>query len=212
MANFNLNFNLNELELEEFGTWPLPIKAILVALVAVLIFTLGFLVDTQKIILALEQSKKIEVELKNQYEQKRHHAVNLQAYREQLKKMKESFGLLLKQLPEKTEVPALVEDISQQGLTVGLEFKAIKLLPEQTVHFYVELPIELSVVGNYHQLAEFVSKLASLPRIVTLHDFSITPLDTIKDGSQLLMVITAKTYRYASENRNGNEIGKVKST
>jgi type IV pilus assembly protein PilO len=205
MANFNLNFNLNELELEEFGSWPLSIKVILVGVLAIAIFTVGFLVDTKKSIIALEDSQKTEVGLKTQYEQKRHLAVNLQAYREQVKQLQKSFGLLLRQLPEKTEVPALIEDISQQGLAVGLEFKAIKLLPEQVVDFYVELPIELSVVGNYHQLAEFVSKLASLPRIVTLHNFSIVPLDeSIKDGSQLLMIMTAKTYRYASVN------GKVK--
>lgn len=198
MTNFNLNINLNELELEDFGSWPFPIKIILVGVLAVVIFVLGFLVDTRKSIATLNDSKKMEVEFKSQYEQKRHRAVSLDAYRQQLKSIKESFGILLRQLPEKTEVPALIEDISAQGLAAGLEFKSIKLLPEQKKDFYIELPIELSVEGNYHQLAEFVSKLAALPRIVTLHNFSITPIESNQDGSQLLMVITAKTYRYSS--------------
>jgi type IV pilus assembly protein PilO len=197
MANFN--FDLNELELEDFGNWPLPVKAILVVILAIAVFMLGFWVDTKRAIAVLNDSIKIEVNLKSEFEQKQHRAMNLVAYREQLKKMKDSFGTLLKQLPEKTEVPALVEDISQQGLAVGLEFKSIRLLPEKTVDFYVELPIELTLVGNYHQLAEFVSNVASLPRIVTLHNFSIVPLETIKDGSQLQMTMTAKTYRYTSE-------------
>lgn len=194
----NLNFDLNELELENFGSWPLPLKVILAGILAIALFVLGFWVDTKKSISVLEDAQKQEVELKTQFEQKHFRAVNLPAYREQMKMMKETFGTLLRQLPEKTEVPGLIEDISQQGLAVGLEFKSIKLLPEQTVDFYVELPMELTLVGNYHQLAQFVSNVSSLPRIVTLHNFSITPVEQIKDGSQLLINLTAKTYRYTS--------------
>lgn len=194
----NLNFDLNELELENFGSWPLPLKAILAGILAISVFVLGFWVDTKKSISMLEEAQKQEVELKSQFEQKHFRAVNLPAYREQMKIMKETFGTLLRQLPEKTEVPGLIEDISQQGLAVGLEFKSIQILPEQTVDFYVELPMELTLVGNYHQLAQFVSNVSSLPRIVTLHNFSITPVEHVKDGSQLLITLTAKTYRYTS--------------
>lgn len=197
MANFH--FDLNELELEEFGSWPLPIKLALAGTLAIAVFVLGFWVDTKKSIFILEEAQKKEVELKSQYEQKQHRAANLPVYRDQLKTMKASFGALLRQLPEKTEVPGLVEDISQQGLAVGLEFKSIKLLPEKTVDFYVELPLELTLVGGYHQLAQFVSNVSSLPRIVTLHNFAITPLQGVNDGSQLLITLTAKTYRYTSE-------------
>ncbi len=197
MANFT--FDLNELELEDFGSWPLPIKAFLVVGLAIVVFILGFCIDTQKSLSILENTQKTEVELKSQYEKKYHRAVNLAAYREQLNLMKVSFGDLLRQLPEKTEVPSLVEDISQQGVAAGLEFKSIKLLAEKRVDFYVELPIELTLVGGYHQLAEFVSNVAALSRIVTLHNFSIVPLDEVKDGSKLLMTMTVKTYRYTSE-------------
>lgn len=201
MANFN--FDLNELELAEFGSWPLPIKVTLAVTLAIAVFVLGFWVDTKKSIFILEEAQKKEVELKSQYELKHHQSVNLPAYRDQLKVMKASFGTLLRQLPEKTEVPGLVEDISQQGLAAGLEFKAIKLLPEQMVDFYVELPMELTLVGGYHQVAEFVSNVSSLPRIVTLHNFAIVPLAEVKDGSQLLITLTAKTYRYTSEQEEG---------
>src|SRR5687767_5372495 len=114
----NLNFNLNELELENFGSWPLPLKAILAGILAISVFVLGFWVDTKKSISMLEEAQKQEVELKSQFEQKHFRAVNLTAYREQMKIMKETFGTLLRQLPEKTEVPGLIEDISQQGLAV----------------------------------------------------------------------------------------------
>ena len=112
--------------------------------------------------------------------------------------MKASFGSLLRQLPEKTEVPGLIEDISHQGLAAGLEFKSIKLMPEKEIDFYVELPIEISVLGNYHQFGEFVSNVASLPRIVTLHDFTIKPVNNDTSGNNLEMNITAKTYRYTA--------------
>jgi type IV pilus assembly protein PilO len=116
-----------------------------------------------------------------------------------MKMMKASFGALLRQLPEKTEVPGLLEDISHQGLATGLEFRTIRLLPEKEIDFYVELPIEIAVIGTYHQFAEFVSNIASLPRIVTLHDFVIKRLSNEDTNERLMMNITAKTYRYTAE-------------
>lgn len=200
----NLSIDLSELELQEFGTWPLLVKMIIVALIFLLTCMFGFWVDSKKMRAVLENAQKTEVLLKSTYEQKQYRSVNILAYREQIKSIKTSFGDLLTQLPEKTEVPALVEDLSLQGLAAGLEFQGIKLLPEQKVNFYIELPIELSMVGSYHQLANFVSNVAALSRIVTLHDFMITPLPTsAKEGSQLLMTMTAKTYRYIAEDTEG---------
>src|SRR5690606_35583466 len=124
-------------------------------------------------------------------------AANLEAYKEQMKEMEISFGALLRQLPSDTEVPGLLEDITRTGLGSGLEFQEIKLLPEVAQQFYIELPIQISVVGNYHDFATFVSGAASLPRIVTLHDFQIVQNDrTSVAGGKLKMDILAKTYRY----------------
>jgi type IV pilus assembly protein PilO len=122
-------------------------------------------------------------------------AANLERYIEQMKQMETSFGVLLRQLPSDTEVPGLLEDITRTGLGSGLEFEEIKLLPEVTQPFYIELPIQITVTGGYHDLATFVSGVAGLPRIVTLHDFDIAPADP-EGGSKLRMSIQAKTYRY----------------
>ena len=112
--------------------------------------------------------------------------------------MEETFGALVRQLPSDTEVPGLLEDITNRGIASGLEFTSIDLQPEQAAEFYVELPIKMVVEGTYHDLGAFVSGIAGLPRIVTLHDFDIVPGDE-SDGS-LTLSITAKTYRYKDEN------------
>jgi type IV pilus assembly protein PilO len=122
-------------------------------------------------------------------------AANLEAYKEQMAEMEISFGALLRQLPSDTEVPGLLEDITRTGLGSGLEFEEIKLLPEVTQPFYIELPIQVVVVGSYHDLATFVSGVASLPRIVTLHDFDTKPVST-ESASVIRMSVMAKTYRY----------------
>jgi type IV pilus assembly protein PilO len=136
-----------------------------------------------------------EETLKQQYTAKAFQASNLEAYTAQMKEMETSFGAMLRQLPSDTEVPGLLEDITRTGLGAGLEFEEIKLLPEVTQQFYIELPIQITVTGNYHDLATFVSGVASLPRIVTLHDFDVKAA-TEGDTSKLRMSILAKTYRY----------------
>lgn len=194
-----MNIDFNELELDDISAWPMPVRVFTIFLICLAIIFLGYWFDTKKQLAQLDEKQKKEVELKNIFETKQHKAANLEAYKEQMAMMKESFGALLRQLPEKSEVPGLLEDISHQGLATGLEFKTIRLLPERQIDFYVELPIEISVLGNYHQLAEFVSNVASLPRIVTLHDFTIRQAG-LEDQSEILMMnITAKTYRYMSE-------------
>ena len=128
------------------------------------------------------------------FEEKAFKASNLDAYKEQMKEMENTFGALLRQLPSDTEVPGLLEDISHTGLTAGLNFNSIKLAPENSREFYVELPIDIEVKGGFLAFGSFVSAVAALPRIVTLHDFDIAPSS---EGTQeLVMKIRAKTYRY----------------
>jgi type IV pilus assembly protein PilO len=143
----------------------------------------------------LDGKRAEEETLKQQFSSKAFQAANLEAYKVQMKEMEESFGALLRQLPSDTEVPGLLEDITRTGLGSGLEFEEIKLQPEVAQQFYIELPIQMSVVGGYHDLASFVSGVASLPRIVTLHDFEIKPSEE-GNISKLRMRVLAKTYRY----------------
>ena len=192
------DFNINELDVNDVGTWPWVAKGIVVVLVFSGLLFAGYWVDIKKQFSSLDFAEQEELDLRANFETKQHLASNLDAYKEQMAMMKASFGSLLRQLPEKTEVPGLIEDISHQGLAAGLEFKSIKLMPEKEIDFYVELPIEISVLGNYHQFGEFVSNVASLPRIVTLHDFTIKPVNNDTSGNNLEMNITAKTYRYTA--------------
>lgn len=198
-----MNLNLNELDLNDIGGWPWVAKGIAIFFISVGIIVFGFWLDTKKQLRSLEQYEQEEQKLRQTFEYKQHQAANLDAYKQQIKTMKASFGALLRQLPEKTEVPGLLEDISHQGLATGLEFRTIRLLPEQEIDFYVELPIEIAVIGNYHQFAEFVSNIAALPRIVTLHDFVIKRLSQDENQERLMMNITAKTYRYTAEGEIG---------
>jgi len=204
-----MNVNLNELDLNDVGVWPLPVKIVTIGIISLMILFLGYWTDTKKQLSYLDRSEEEELTLRTTFEEKQHKAANLDAYKEQMANMKASFGALLRQLPEKTEVPGLIEDISHQGLAAGLEFRSIRLMPEKEIDFYVELPIEISVVGNYHQFGEFVSNVAALPRIVTLHDFVIHPITNDSSGDSLIMNITAKTYRYTADDpenvAKGNE-------
>lgn len=194
-----MSLNLNELDINDIGEWPWLAKGVMILFITIGIMLMGFMLDTRKQIRSLDQQEQEEKKLRETFEYKQHQAANLAAYQEQIQTMKASFGALLKQLPEKTEVPGLLEDISHQGLATGLEFRTIRLLPEQAIDFYVELPIEIAVIGNYHQFAEFVSNIAALPRIVTLHDFVIKRLSQQDKEERLMMNITAKTYRYTAE-------------
>ncbi|MCQ4346347.1 type 4a pilus biogenesis protein PilO [Pseudomonas stutzeri] len=188
--------NLSELDANNLGSWPLPIKFVAGLLLLVAVLALGYNFHLQDLQAQLEQQQGQEATLKQQFSTKAFQAANLEAYRQQMVEMEQSFGALLRQLPSDTEVPGLLEDITRTGLGSGLEFEEIKLLPEVTQQFYIELPIQIRVVGTYHDLATFVSGAASLPRIVTLHDFDIKPQAKADDSSKLVMSILAKTYRY----------------
>src|SRR5262249_24142310 len=146
----------------------------------------------------LQRRQAEELTLRQQFHEKHAKAVNLELYKQQLKDIERSFGALLRQLPGKTEVPSLLVDISQTGLAAGLQEKLFQPQAEQKKEFYAELPIKIRLTGSYHQFGEFVSGIAALPRIVTLHDIDIKP-DNKDAYDQLSLELTAKTYRYMDE-------------
>ena len=187
--------DINDLDTNNMGSWPPAIKVLMGVVVAVLVLSIGYNFSTSELEDQLELKREEESSLKEQFASKSHMAANLELYTQQMKEMENSFGVLLRQLPSDTEVPGLLEDITRTGLGSGLEFEEIKLLPEVTQPFYIELPIQITVTGAYHDLATFVSGVAGLPRIVTLHDFDLAPLNP-DDGPKLRMSILAKTYRY----------------
>ncbi|WOJ92641.1 type 4a pilus biogenesis protein PilO [Congregibacter variabilis] len=187
-------FDINDISLDNIGTLPVVVKAILCILLFGLVLVGGYYYHVKDLQLQLASVQAREATLKQDYEKKAFQVANLDAYRRQMAEMEESFGALISQLPSDTEVPGLLEDITNKGLLNGLEISTIDLQPEVSREFYVELPIAIVASGSYHDLGAFVSGMAGLPRIVTLHDFTITG-----DGSNsagLNMSITAKTYRY----------------
>lgn len=180
---------------DSIGIWPAPVKVVLAALVTAGCLAAGYFLHIQNLREELEGERREEVSLRQNFEQKAYMAANLEEYRAQTLEMEAAFAQLLRQLPSRTEVPGLVDDITETGLGSGLEFENIALSDELMQEIYIELPIDIEVVGNYHDFATFVSGVASLPRIVTLHDFNIDR----KDDVFLQMKITAKTYRYMEE-------------
>ncbi len=192
---------LGKIDPHDVSKWPIALKAIVIVALSVGVLGAGYWFDTQDQIAALKVAEKKEQELKDVYKVKQSKAANLEAYRAQMDEMKLSFGAMLRQLPSKTEVAELLVDVSQTGLQNGLEFDLFKPEAEVPAEFYAELPIKVRVSGNYHEFGKFVSDLAELPRIVTLHDFVIKPnKGAIKNGeSSLIMEATAKTYRYIEE-------------
>ena len=187
-------FDLADLDLDNMGSWPNALKATVMALLFLLLLGAGFywhIEDLNKRLAGVEQE---EQSLRRDFEKKAFEAANLDAYKAQLAAMEERFGALVAQLPSETEVPGLLEDITDKGELNGLSIKRIDLLDEQAETFYVELPIAIEAVGSYHDLGAFISGMAGLPRIVTLHDFEIILSDGA--GPMLDMSIQAKTYRY----------------
>ena len=195
----NLIEELRSLDPRDPGRWPLAIRAGAVGLafvVLTLVLSYVFVWDEQRP--ELQRREDAEQALRQEFKTKHAKAVNLEVYKQQLKDIERSFGALLRQLPGKTEVPNLLVDISQTGLSAGLEEKLFQPQAEQKKDFYAELPIKISLTGSYHQFGEFVSGIAALPRIVTLHDIEIK--SATKDAyDQLTLDLTAKTYRYLDE-------------
>lgn len=199
--------NLSEIswDLEYAGSWPAAVKAFVIAMLSVVLVGLWYYLDTSTQLeqLTVEQGK--ETELRSAFEQKQRKVANLDEYKEQLLEIEKSFGDLLRQLPNKTEVPELLVDVSQTGLASGLEFGLFKPGAESIKDFYAELPIEVKVVGDYSNFGSFVSGLASLPRIVTVHNIKIVPNDAKNaqahkgDKFPLTMGALVRTYRYLDE-------------
>jgi len=190
--------DLNEInwDFNQAGTWPFPIKLTVILLVCVLVAGAWVYYDTLDQSAKLEQVQNNEVKLKQTFEAKQRKAANLEAYKQQLKDMQEQFGAMLQQLPSKTEIAELLVDVSQTGLASGLEFELFQPLGESRRDFYAEKPIRIRVSGTYHEFGAFVSGLAALPRIVTLHNVTLTPR---ANSEQMTMSATAKTYRYLDE-------------
>lgn len=193
------NFDWNDLQdLDTIGVWPAPVKAIIVLFIFIGCIAAGYFLHIQNLQTELQSVEGAETTLRVEFEQKAFLAANLEAYRAQTVQMEESFTELLRQLPSQTEVPGLVDDVTDTGLGSGLAFATITLEPEAIQEFYIELPMDIAVVGDYHDFGTFVSGVASLDRIVTLHDFAIR-----RRGDAFLdMNIVARTYRYKDVDEN----------
>ena len=204
---------LRALDPRDVGRWPLPVRGFFIALIFGVVAAFAWYMfvwnDDRPI---LQKAEADELDLRSQFENKQQRAANLDAYNAQLAEMERSFGAMLRQLPGKTEVPNLLVDISQTGLAAGLQEKLFQPAGEQSKGFYAELPIKIRLVGTYHEFGTFVSGIAALPRIVTLHDIQITPVNDKAGGyDNLTMDVTAKTYRYIEDEGCGHAAAKKKS-
>lgn len=200
IRNFDLrSVNLRDIDVRAAGDWPVAGKIVAVALVGLLMLVAGYHFVISKTLEDLESRRHAEEQLRQEFLTKYRQAVNLDAYREQLVQLKESFEAMRRQLPDSNEIANLLVEITQAGLGRGLEFKLFQPGEARPSGFYAELPISIEVTGSYHQLAEFVSDVAAFPRIVTLHDLSMTPAG--KDTDLLVMKGMAKTYQYLEEDK-----------
>ena len=195
------DFSKLDLDPNNIGNWPGPLKGIVILILCAAVLGAGYWFDTKDQLVVLETAQAKEIELKRVFEFKQKKSANLEALREQLKEMKASFGDLLRLLPNKTEIEGLLVDISQSGLSAGLEFELFKPGAEQVAEFYAIQPIAIRVVGTYHEFGNFVSTVAALPRIVTQHDVNMAPKAQGPAGgnNELVMNLVAKTYRYLEE-------------
>ena len=191
--------DLRSLDWRDPGRWPLPVRLGALGIWFVVAFQiLGYVFVWQQQQPDLESFRQEELKLRAEFRDKHSKAVNLELYKQQLADIERSFGAMLRQLPGRTEVPNLLVDISQTGLAAGLQQQLFQPMPQQNKDFYAELPIKIRLTGTYHEFGDFVSGIAALPRIVTLHDVDIKQIG--KGGNdQLQLDVTAKTYRYLDE-------------
>ena len=195
----NIVDELKSLDANDVGRWPFAFRASVIVTVFAAVLGLGvywFIIQDK--LPQLQRSQADEETLRVTFENKQRKAANYDAYKEQLSQMEQSFGTMLRQLPGETEIPSLIVDISQTGLASGLREKLFQPQSEVPKDFYAEKPIMISLSGGYHEIANFVSGVAALPRIVTLHDINITP-DNASNFDELTLEVTAKTYRYLDE-------------
>jgi type IV pilus assembly protein PilO len=201
-----MNFldELQSLDFNDIGRWPFLYRAAAVALAGVVATMAGiYLFVYEEKIPLLEKAEAEESELRVIFEEKQRKAANFSAYQEQLAEIERSFGTMLQQLPGKTEIPNLLVDISQTGLGAGLEEKLFQPKAELRKDFYAEKPIQIKLDGSYHEFGNFVSDIAALPRIVTLHNIEIRPVGKSKGYDNLVLNVTAKTYRYLEDDEAG---------
>jgi len=194
----------HHLEPENIGSAPLSVRMGVIIILCSIIIGAGLWYDTQNQLLELEKHEKQEITLKEDFKIKAKQAAKLELYKEQLAEMNATFGALLRQLPEKTDVESLLVDVSQTGLAAGLEVNKFKPSEEEKKGFYAELPIALEVIGSFHQMATFISGIAALPRIVTISNMKLElskkdANDKTKSDDKLQMSAVAKTYRYLQE-------------
>jgi len=197
MKNYDVSEFLeqfNDLEIENIGQWPTPVKVVMALILAGLVGFLTHLMLVKDKIQILDNVKAEEVTLKQEYASKYHIAANLELFQQQMAEAETIFANQLRSLPESHETPGLLDDITFIGTTSGLDFVKLNWQPEITKEIYIELPIDIEVVGEYHDFGNFVSKIAGLPRIVTLHDFTISIPNSENDT--LNLTLQAKTYRY----------------
>lgn len=197
-----MNFleELQSLDFNDIGRWPFVFRASAVGLVSVIAIVAGlYLFVYQEKIPALEKAEAEETELRSTFEAKQRKAANFDSYKDQLAEIERSFGTMLQQLPGKTEIPNLLVDISQTGLAAGLEEKLFQPVDENPKDFYAEKPIKIKLDGSYHEFGNFVSDIAALPRIVTLHDIEIAAAENDGSYDNLVLNVTAKTYRYLED-------------
>ena len=196
-----MNFldEMKSLDANDIGRWPFVFRAGVIGVVFTIVVGMGiyFTIIEDKAP-ALQRVQDEEITLRDVFENKQRKAANYDAYKAQLAQMEQSFGTMLRQLPGETEIPSLIVDISQTGLAAGLQEKLFQPQPEVPKDFYAEKPITISLSGGYHEIANFVSGIAALPRIVTLHDINISP-DDPDNYDSLTLQVTAKTYRYLEE-------------
>ncbi len=192
------SFDVNDIDWKNMGSWPFVGRIIFALIIFVGILVAFYFVDIQGKIEEFDRVASEEIVLKEGFENKAFRVANLDAYKKQLAEIEESFGSLLRQLPRETEVPGLLEDITAAAVGASLEIKAIELKQEVETEYYTELPINIDVIGDYHDFGVFVSAVAGLGRIVTLHDFEVVG----NKSDKLNLKITAKTYRYSTESDN----------
>lgn len=200
-----MNLDLGDLDLANVARWPVAARAVVILFLMGGVIFLGYWFHTKEQLVQLEQVEQHEIDLRGRFEQKAKQAANLEAYQQQLEEMQESFGAMLRQLPNKTEVADLLVDVSQTGLASGLEFELFKPTDEVPKEFYAELPINIRVIGNYHEFGDFISGVAGLPRIVTLHNVTIKRKGSKDQSSLLTMDMIAKTYRYLEEDERASD-------
>ncbi len=198
----NLVEELQSLDANDVGRWPFLFRAAVIGIVFAIVVGAGiYYTIIEDKAPALERVQQEERTLRDVFENKQRKAANYDAYKAQLAQMEQSFGTMLRQLPGETEIPSLIVDISQTGLAAGLQERLFQPRPEIPKDFYAEKPITISLSGGYHEIANFVSGIAALPRIVTLHDIAIAA-NNPQEFDELTLSVTAKTYRYIEEEAN----------